>query len=256
MKDSPMSKSIQTNKESVEAAGIAEEDAFIAVAIRRIVAKMTEIPPKQLLAGAAGIDYNIKPIHVNQQLFLFSFITMTNDDDIFDRVADRAIEGFFRGFNFRQIFLHGACAVALFFMGLGTCSISMAGNIGSRILAATTAGLIFSLILLLISFCFSIFARVSGNNTAASRSLAGEIRGTYFVVVYALCTCLLLLMNLTSIMRLDGVSLTSMGILFLSGFSLFFLAFLFAYLINKIRLISQLKKIVAENNFQNVEKRK
>jgi hypothetical protein len=41
---------IQTNKEFVEAAGIAECDAFLAVAIRRIVARMLEIPAQELTA--------------------------------------------------------------------------------------------------------------------------------------------------------------------------------------------------------------
>ncbi len=42
--------SIQTNKEFVDAAGITERDAFIAVAIRRIVAEMMEIPAQKLVA--------------------------------------------------------------------------------------------------------------------------------------------------------------------------------------------------------------
>ncbi|MDR0336290.1 MAG: hypothetical protein LBI18_04295 [Planctomycetaceae bacterium] len=46
-----MPRPTQTNKEFVDAAGIAEQDAFIAVAIRRIVAKMTEIPAQELLAN-------------------------------------------------------------------------------------------------------------------------------------------------------------------------------------------------------------
>ncbi|MDR2707036.1 MAG: hypothetical protein LBC02_14780 [Planctomycetaceae bacterium] len=40
----------QSNKEFIEAAGIAEQDAFIAVAIRRIVGKMLEIPARELVA--------------------------------------------------------------------------------------------------------------------------------------------------------------------------------------------------------------
>ena len=39
---------IQTNKEFVEAAGIAESDAFLAVAVRRIVARMAGIPAREL----------------------------------------------------------------------------------------------------------------------------------------------------------------------------------------------------------------
>ena len=46
-----MPKSIQINKEFVEAAGIAEQDAFIAVAIRRIVAQMAKITARELTAG-------------------------------------------------------------------------------------------------------------------------------------------------------------------------------------------------------------
>jgi hypothetical protein len=41
----------QNNKEFIEAAGIAEQDAFIAVAIRRIVGRMLEIPVRELVAG-------------------------------------------------------------------------------------------------------------------------------------------------------------------------------------------------------------
>jgi hypothetical protein len=40
----------QSNKEFIEAAGIAERDAFIAVVIRRIVGKMLEIPVRELVA--------------------------------------------------------------------------------------------------------------------------------------------------------------------------------------------------------------
>ncbi|MDR0704098.1 MAG: hypothetical protein LBF88_03840 [Planctomycetaceae bacterium] len=40
----------QTNKEFVEAAQIAKQDAFIAVAIRRIVGNMLEIPVRELVA--------------------------------------------------------------------------------------------------------------------------------------------------------------------------------------------------------------
>ncbi|MDR2439380.1 MAG: hypothetical protein LBE12_08435 [Planctomycetaceae bacterium] len=45
-----MSRPHQTNKEFVEAAGIAEQDAFIAVAIRRIVGRLLEIPVRELAA--------------------------------------------------------------------------------------------------------------------------------------------------------------------------------------------------------------
>jgi len=41
---------IQTNKEFVEAAGIAEYDAFLAVVVRRAVARMVGIPVQQLTA--------------------------------------------------------------------------------------------------------------------------------------------------------------------------------------------------------------
>ena len=41
---------IQTNKEFVEAAGIAERDAFLAVAIRRAVARMVRLPARELTA--------------------------------------------------------------------------------------------------------------------------------------------------------------------------------------------------------------
>ncbi|MDR2704404.1 MAG: hypothetical protein LBC02_01370 [Planctomycetaceae bacterium] len=45
-----MIRAYQSNKEFIEAAGIAEHDAFIAVAIRRIVGKMLEIPARELVA--------------------------------------------------------------------------------------------------------------------------------------------------------------------------------------------------------------
>ncbi|MDR3199113.1 MAG: hypothetical protein LBU34_14695, partial [Planctomycetaceae bacterium] len=40
----------QTNKEFVEAAQIAEQDAFIAVVIRRSMGSMLEIPVRELVA--------------------------------------------------------------------------------------------------------------------------------------------------------------------------------------------------------------
>lgn len=43
-----MSIQYQNNKDFVESAGIAEQDAYLAVALRRIVAKMTEIPAREL----------------------------------------------------------------------------------------------------------------------------------------------------------------------------------------------------------------
>ena len=45
-----MSPLIQTNKEFVDSAGITEHDAFLAVAVRRIVARMLEIPAQKLTA--------------------------------------------------------------------------------------------------------------------------------------------------------------------------------------------------------------
>lgn len=50
MKNKPNIKPIQTNKEFIEAAGIDEQDAFLAVTIRRIVARLTEIPARELVA--------------------------------------------------------------------------------------------------------------------------------------------------------------------------------------------------------------
>jgi len=41
---------IQTNKEFVDAAGIAEQDAFLAIGVRRTVARMLEIPAQKLTA--------------------------------------------------------------------------------------------------------------------------------------------------------------------------------------------------------------